>query len=194
MGGIFLVQHLKSSSNNGDGEDGSGSGSGSGSSPPACSGGLVAPDCNRGMWDGASPPEIPSEGICSKRFIKDDTNSTSGYLQCKLSAGSPAVCEAWGSSDKSDKQECSVEGHPKCRTTKNSNGVSALWHGYDSTFRGNPSELEMRNVIRTYCRCKGEAEEGLTESGENVHLTTNYNDSKNSWVCKTPWDDGELHP
>ena len=141
---------------------------------PQCVGNLVAPNCNIGGGG-------RNISACTQRYIKDTTNSTTGYLQCKLKADG-TQCNSWNNANKSDKVECNVSGRPRCESSVPGK-TGHTWHGKSTPF-SNATDLEYRGTSRKMCNCPQESAGGYVADSTNVSDSTNWHQSKNMWSCK----------
>ena len=151
-----------------------------------CQGYLVT-HCNLSKY----PPnpqnsmDNPNIAKCNQRFVPvSKTESSTGYLQCKLSKDGNA-CNMWNEVDKSDKVKCDLEvdGLPYCES-------DILYGPGTSSLVGKPTHFigferaKLNALVKAQkekCRC----EDGKSVKGENntVKLVTTIQVPTYNWYC-----------
>jgi len=125
----------------------------------------------------------PNIAKCDQRFISvANTESSTGYLQCKLSKDGNA-CNMWNEVDKSDKIKCDLEvdGLPYCE--------SDILHGPGSSSLKGKSIIvveqnrlkKLVNSQKEKCRC----EDGKSVKGEinTVKFVNTIQVPTYQWFC-----------
>lgn len=153
---------------------------------PFCQGYLVT-NCNLNKY----PPnpqnsmDNPNIAKCNQRFISvPNTESTTGYLQCKLSKDGNA-CNQWNEVDKSDKIKCDLEvdGLPYCEADiLHGPGTSSLTG--KSTIGLTLEKNRLSTLVRAQkgkCRC----EDGKSVKGETqtVKFVNTLEVPTYQWYC-----------
>tara|TARA_Y100001935_G_scaffold33472_1_gene26820 strand:- start:7388 stop:8029 length:642 start_codon:yes stop_codon:yes gene_type:complete len=114
---------------------------------------------------------------CDKRYTKDETNSSTDYLQCMLSTNG-AACNKWNNSDKSDIVECIVPSPALCEG-------SPTWHGEPGGAR-NTQNFLARDVERMQCKCPNEPDGYIPQpaaTGGRTDDVTQFHTGDMRWKC-----------
>ena len=147
---------------------------------PFCQGYLVINGCNSKKYP-ANPQnsmENPNLVNCDQRFISvANTESSTGYLQCKLSKDGKA-CNAWNEVDKSDKVKCDldVDGLPYCEAD--------ILHGPGPSRGGlllaqRAKAQKNFDDLKSKCRC----EDGKSVKGDTMKTLIGHTVPSYQWVC-----------
>ena len=152
----------------------------------SCQGYLVT-HCNLSKY----PPnpqnsmDNPNIAKCNQRFVPvSKTESTTGYLQCKLSKDGN-TCNMWNDIDKSDKVKCDLEvdGLPYCESdilygpgTSSFVGKSPLFQKLEA-----PKLNALVKAQKGKCRC----EDGKSVKGETqtIKLVNSIKMPTYNWYC-----------